>query len=361
MRVAVLMGGPSPEHNVSLDSGIQVCLNLDLKKYSIKPIIVTKEGWWRIPNGFYTKPLKETSAENLILKLDPETPALPLGTALTKLIEEEIEVAFIIIHGPFGEDGILQGCLEAAGITYTGSGVLGSVLAIDKLKSREIYTYHKIPVPKFIVVKQLEWVKDQGQILSIAKSEIGFPMVVKPTFQGSSVGISIVEKDSQLTAALKLAFSYGEECLIDEFIQGKELTCGVLESSMEGVMALPVTEIIPKVSTFFDYAAKYKAGGSEEITPAKLDPKITKMVQDLAILSHQVLRCGGFSRTDFILKNGVAYTLETNTLPGMTATSLIPQAAKAAGISFSQMLDKIISHALENKDQIRNRSVDGGY
>src|SRR3990167_4261475 len=135
MRVAVLMGVPSPEYKVSLDSGVQVCINLDLKKYSVKPVIISKDGKWQIPRGYYSKPIKVGEAEELVKRLDPETPALPLGSALSRLIEEEVDIAFIIIHGPYGEDGTLQGCLEVANILYTGSGVLGSALAMDKSKS----------------------------------------------------------------------------------------------------------------------------------------------------------------------------------------------------------------------------------
>lgn len=354
MRVAVLMGGPSPEYQVSLDSGVQVCINLDPKKYSVKPVIISKDGRWQIPSGYYSKPIKEAGAEELIKKLDPETPAFPLGSALSRLVEEEVDVAFIIIHGPYGEDGTLQGCLEVAKILYTGSGVLGSALAIDKAKSLEIFSFHKIPVPKFIHLTKKEFTRNKETIGSKIKNSFGFPVVVKPTCQGSTVGISIVEKETELFDAVKLAFSYGNEILFEEFIKGIELTCGVLESVKEGIIPLPVTEIVPKVSTFFTFEAKYKKGGAEEITPARLDQKTTKLVQELAVKAHQVLRCEGFSRTDFILKNGTPYALETNTLPGMTQTSLLPQGAKAAGISFSQLLDRIITHAIERKEKKSN-------
>lgn len=351
MRIAVLMGGPSPEYQVSLDSGVQVCKNLDLRKYSVKPVIVSKEGRWQIPAGYYSKPVKEGSAEELVKRLDPETPALPLGSALSKLIEEEVDVVFIIIHGPYGEDGTLQGCLEIAKINYTGSGVLGSALAIDKAKALEIFSFHKIPVPKFIHVTNKEFLREKETLNQKIRSSLGFPVVVKPTSQGSTVGISIVEKEEELNEAVKLAFAYGNEIILEEFIRGIELTCGVLESVKEGIIPLPVTEIIPKVSTFFTYEAKYKKGGSEEITPARIDPKSAKLVQEYAVKAHQILGCEGFSRTDFILKDGIPYTLETNTLPGMTATSLLPQGARAAGISFSQLLDRIITHAVERKEK----------
>ena|SRR3990167_15649 len=354
MRVAVLMGGPSPEYKVSLDSGVQVCKNIDLKKYSVKPVIISKDGRWQIPKGYYSRQIKDGSAEELIKKLDPETPALPLGSALSRLIEEEVDVVFIIIHGPYGEDGTLQGCLEIAKINYTGSGVLGSALAIDKPKALEIFSFHKIPVPKFIHLSNKEFSRTKETLDSKIKTSLGFPVVVKPTSQGSTVGISIVEKETELNEAIKLAFSYGDEIIFEEFIKGVELTCGVLESVKEGIIPLPVTEIIPKVSTFFTYEAKYKKGGSEEITPARIDQKSTKMVQEFAVKAHQILRCEGFSRTDFILKNGIPYALETNTLPGMTETSLLPQGAKAAGISFSQLLDRIITHAIERKEKKRD-------
>lgn len=351
MRVAVLMGGPSPEYQVSLDSGVQVCINLDLKKYSVKPVIISKDGKWQIPRGYFSKPIKEADAGDLIKKLDPQTPALPLGRALSRLIAEEVDVAFIIIHGPYGEDGTLQGCLEVAKILYTGSGVLGSALAIDKSKSLEIFSFHKIPIPRFIHITKNELNRNKDGIISTVKNRLGFPVVVKPTCQGSTVGISIVEKESAFFDAISLAFSFGNEILFEEFIKGIELTCGVLESVKEGFTPLLVTEIVPKVSTFFTYEAKYQKGGSEEITPARIDQKTFKLVQELAVKAHQVLRCEGFSRTDFILKNGTPYALETNTLPGMTQTSLLPQGARASGISFTQLLDRIITHAIERKEK----------
>lgn len=350
MRIAVLMGGPSPEYQVSLASGVQVCINLDYKKYSIKPVIVTKEGQWKIPKGYFTKQIQDAPAEDLIKKLDPEAPTLPLGGALSKLLEEEVDVAFIIIHGPFGEDGTLQGCLESANINYTGTGVLGSALAMDKLRAYEIFSSHKLPIPKFVNFTKEDFEKSKDRLLSKIKNNFEYPLVVKPTSQGSTVGISIVEKAPELNDALKLGFSFGNEILIEEFIKGTELTCGVLESIKEGITPLQVTEIIPKISSFFTYEAKYKKGGSEEITPARISPKVTKQVQDFAVKAHEVLKCGGFSRTDFILRNDTPFILETNTLPGMTPTSLLPQGAKASGISFSQMLDRIISHAVERKE-----------
>jgi len=347
MRVAVIMGGVSPEHEVSLNSGAETCRFLDPKQHQIKPVIITLEGWWKIPAGYFQETPKSQKANDMIMSLDPETPALPLGAALSRLREEEIDVALLMVHGKFGEDGTIQGCLKTAGIPFTGSDTLGSALAMDKVKSKEIFKAYNILIPNYLVISEKGWKKDPGSFASSVTEKIGWPAVTKPSSQGSSVGVTICESSSQFEEAMNLAFTHGDEVIVEEYVQGRELACGVIESPEEGIVPLPPTEIIPKDSTFFNYEAKYKPGASEEITPASIDEDLTKKVQEIAVEAHRVLRCGGYSRTDLLLKGRDVYTLETNTLPGMTATSIFPEQAKVSGLTFSQMLDRIIHHAID--------------
>jgi len=289
LRVMVLMGGKSPEHEISLISGREVIKNLDKRKYQVSSVIIPKEG------GQF--------------KLDPQ----------------KTDIVFIAMHGPFGEDGTVQGMLETAGVKYTGSGVLASALGMDKIMFRKIMRAEKIPVPK---------------------STTRFPCFVKPHNQGSSVGASIARNKKELDAAVKLARRYSDKVLVEEYLSGKEVTCAVLGN--ENPKALPVIEIVPLKGEFFDYESKYTESGAEEIVPARISKPLTKKVQEIAVKVYKAIGCRGFARVDFILKdNKHPVVLEINTIPGLTPMSLVPKAAKAAGISYSQLLDRIIEYAIK--------------
>lgn len=339
-NIAVLMGGPSAEHEVSLNTGRMIVAALDPKKYRVTPVTITKEGKW----------------------VFPKAKRFTLGRAFDTLKALKIDTVFVAMHGPFGEDGTIQGLLDCAGIPYTGSGVLASALAMDKAKAYELFVARGLRVPKHIVVSKKEWgVKKGADVLRHAVRAAGIPAVVKPVGLGSSVGVSIVKEERDLKKAIAAAFRHGPTVLVDEYVKGVEVTCGVLdEGSGEKPMALPVTEIIPVRSTFFDYKAKYTKGECEELTPARISPQLTKRVQAVALAAHGILGCSGMSRADMIIKrlttnderlmtddqNGKIYLLEVNTIPGMTETSLLPQAAQAAGIPFPKLLDRIIRAAL---------------
>jgi len=295
IRVSVLMGGPSAEYDVSLNSGKNVLKFLDKQKYAAKKVIVSRQGKW--PMSF-------------------------------KTLKQKFDVVFIAMHGEYGEDGTVQALLDKNKITYTGSGAAASRLGIDKIASGKKFTAAGLRLP------------------GIPK---GFPMVVKPADRGSSVGVTIVPSPKELPAALKLARRFSKRVMIQEYIGGREMTCGVLDVGGR-MIALPPTEIIPKASTFFDYKAKYAKGGSLEITPARAPKPLTKKMQAAALKAHKAIGGRGYSRTDFRIDGkGRIFILEINTLPGMTATSLLPQAAAAAGISFAKLLDYIIEAALKNR------------
>jgi D-alanine-D-alanine ligase len=303
--LALLSGGISSEREVSIASGNQVYEALDSEKYDI-------------------------------IRYDPKTD-------LPRLVADahKIDVALIILHGPFGEDGTIQGLLDLLEIPYQGSGVLGSAIGMNKLVSKQLYEKSGLRVPPYMVIKR-------DYVLNPAKCEkrLGLPLVVKPVGSGSSVGISIVKSIDLLTDAIDKAFAHDDAVLIEAYIDGIELTGGVIGN--DKIEALPIIEIIPdKSHDFFDYKAKYTAGATQEICPARIDDALTKKAQAVAKTAHTALFCKGYSRTDMILKNQDLFVLETNTIPGMTATSLLPIAADTAGIPFSRLLDRLIELSIE--------------
>ncbi len=305
LTVALLSGGRSAEREVSLKSGEQVYQALDKDKYEIR-------------------------------RYDPRDD-------LARLIQEaaDIDVALIILHGRYGEDGTIQGLLELLDIPYHGSGVLGSAVGINKILSKRLYEHAGLPVSPYLILDRKERAA-QTEIQDI----LGLPVVIKPEHEGSSIGLSIVDQASNLRSALELAGKYDRLVLVERYIAGTEITGAVLGNT--NPEPLPLVEIIPgEQYGFFTYEAKYEPGATEEICPARLDEALTRKAQEYAVRAHQALKCRGYSRTDMIVSDREVYVLETNTIPGMTATSLYPQAAAAAGISFPELLDRLIELALD--------------
>ncbi len=258
----------------------------------------------------------------------------------------KIDFVFILLHGPYGEDGTVQGLLELLDLPYQGSGVLGSALAMDKHLSKVVYKEAGIDTPQWMVLRRSD--VSEG-VISSAVQWLGFPMMVKPCTQGSSVGMTKARDRQELTQAIERAFEFDSRIMLEEFISGREITGGVLGN--EDLTALPIVEIVPSEGyAFFDYEAKYKKGATKEICPAELPDELTLLAQDMALRAHRALNLSGYSRTDMLLsEKGRLYSIETNTIPGMTPTSLFPQAAAAHGIDFSQLLDRLIELGLERK------------
>lgn len=309
------MGGPSHEHEVSLKSGEQVLKYLNPERYEKKAVLIEKTGEWEIP---------------------------------AKHLKHYADVAFIALHGPYGEDGTVQDVLDSVGMPYTGSGAKESALAMNKFLTGRFLKEAGMSVPLTILVTESHWQKEPLMIAQRIRHYFGYPIVIKPNNNGSSVGTTIVSKEENLTPAFNEAFNVSREALIQEFIRGRELTCGVIDRGAAGTeIALLPTEIIPRLSHFFDYKAKYEDGGSDEITPPpNLPEHLVKQVQKTALQVHRLIGCKGFSRTDFILdKKGELYVLEINTIPGLTQASLLPKAALVSGIGFSELLDKLIHTA----------------
>lgn len=293
-KIGVLFGGLSAEREVSLKSGAAVQQALVAQGYNAISIDV--------------------------------------GHDLAEVLKQEaIEVAFIALHGRYGEDGCVQGLLELLQIPYSGSGVLASALAMHKLYSKQIFAASGILTAPFRCYRR-------GENVILADLPFGLPLVVKPVQEGSSVGVSIVKEERQLTKALELAFRYDEEILVEKYIKGQEVQVGILDNTPIGAI-----EIVPK-NEFYDFEAKYTDGMAEHLFPARLEPALYEKVQKIGLATHRALGCKGYSRVDFLVTSaGECFVLEVNTLPGMTALSLFPEiAAKGAGISFEALVSRII-------------------
>ena len=353
LRVAILMGGPSPERDVSLTSGLQVLQAIDRRLYDPLPYEITREG------KFLPRPdLLRLAGPGASVQVG-RVPAAKGSGALARIEEAvgdgTVDLAFIALHGPFGEDGTVQGLLELLGIPYTGSGVLASALAMDKLRSRQVGQANGLPFPKFVVVDGGAWPGNRVEVAAQVASELGYPCVVKPNAQGSSIGVSVVQTADGLVPAVERALEYGDVVLVEEQLRGTELTCAILEDPKTGApMPLPVIEIVPK-REFFTYEAKYEPGASEEIIPARISPALTRQAQQLALRAHRALGCEGMSRTDMFRRGDAIVLLEVNTIPGLTPGSLLPRAAAAAGIDFSELVNRIIGSALRREQARRNR------
>ena len=344
IRVAVLMGGPSSEHGVSLRTGQKIIQTLDQHKYLIQPVVVTKAREWLLPplKNFLSPATKNTDTSTSLV---PQKENLALRAIKTW----GIDVVFIAMHGEFGEDGTVQGLLETIGIPYTGSGVLASALGMDKSRSLAIFRDAGLKVADFFVVKKNEWPKTRDKIVGRAEAEFGLPLVIKPVDRGSSVGITIAKSGEEILSGVKGAFDYSNTVMLQRYTPGTEVTCGVIEIENKAVPLQP-TQIIPKERKFFDYFSKYTAGATEEITPPRLPKKVIELIKKTALETHRLLGCSGMSRTDMIFGDDQKlYVLEINTIPGLTETSLLPQAAEAVGISFPKLLDLIIESGLKKR------------
>ena len=289
------MGGLSPERKVSLTSGQEIFNALKSKGLNVTRVDVDHN----------------------------------IGASLA---ERKIDLAWIALHGTFGEDGTIQGILEYLKIPYTGSGVLGSAVAYNKVVSKEIFMERGIPTAPYQVIHA----EDRNRVMP----QLDFPVVVKPSDQGSSIGVSIVRSESKWETALDLAFDVSEEVLIEKYIAGKLLAVG-----MNGPQPMPIVEVVPK-SGFYDYEAKYTAGKTDYVCPAELTPEAVDRCNDTAVRVFKALKGRGFPRVDLILdENGTPYVLEMNTIPGMTPTSLLPMAARKAGLEFDELVIEILKRA----------------
>lgn len=303
-RIGVLAGGWSREREISLKSGQKVFESLKKQGFNVSSIDVKRD----------------------------------LAYILR---EEEIEVAFIVLHGKPGEDGIIQGLLEIIGIMYTGSGVLASALALDKFISKKIFTFEGIPTPPYIPVSLED---DVHLTATRAIQALGLPIVAKPRAEGSSIGVEIIESEEEIPSILlKTRESFGD-LLLEKFIRGMTATCGILGTGVR-TRVLPILELVP-TRKFYDYEAKYTKGVTQFIIPARLPAKTYESTQKIALKAHKAVGCWGFSRVDMVISSdGIPYALEVNTIPGMTELSDLPAEAEAAGISYDELVLEMLYSA----------------
>ena len=309
LRIALIAGGVSGEREVSLSGATGVSKALDPEKF-------------------------------IVSRYDPATDLAQLAADARKL-----DFAFILLHGLYGEDGTMQGFLDLLGVPYQGSGVLGSAIAMDKNLAKELYQLNGLPVADW----QIIGAGDEVNVEELAE-RFDLPVVIKPVREGSSLGLTLAQTREQLLAGIDKAQSHGSRIMIEKYISGTELTVAVLGNNE--LQGLPVIEIVPgKEFSFFDYDAKYEAGASEEICPARISDELTVQVQEYGVAAHRALRLRGYSRTDIMLSgDGSLYLLETNTIPGMTPTSLLPQAAAEYGLAFPEFLEKLIELGMQSDD-----------
>ncbi|MCL6558790.1 MAG: D-alanine--D-alanine ligase [Firmicutes bacterium] len=308
-KVGVLMGGRSAEREVSLRTGEAIYSALQAKGYPAVKIDVGPD-------------------------------------VVERIKEEKIDLAFIALHGKFGEDGTIQGLLEILDIPYTGPGVLASALAINKIATKKMIIFEGLPTPLFMLVERKNAVA-AGLTATAERieKEMGLPLVVKAPTQGSTIGISFVHKKEQLVPALELSFKYDDVALIEQYIEGVEVTSSIMGNDEPTV--LPLIEIVSATGVY-DYESKYTPGMSDHIIPPRISKESQVQVQYLAVRTYKALGCRGLSRIDFIIdREGRPYILEVNTIPGMTATSLFPDAARAAGIEFPDLIDRLVKLALD--------------
>ncbi len=304
MKVALLMGGSSSEREISLMSGAQVEAALHRLGHDVIVIDPARDG-------------------------------------ITVLAQSGPDAAFIALHGKYGEDGCIQGTLEMLGIPYTGSRVLASAVAMNKIVSKALFAAAEVPTPPCVTANR----SDAPEVVLARAQSLGFPCVVKPSSQGSTVGITIVKESAALADALELALRSDPDALIEKYITGTEVTVGVLGTRTP--RALPTLEIVPK-NEFYDWDSKYTPGKSEHIVPARIPKPAQAECERLAVEAHSALKCRGYSRVDMIVEpSGRVWVLEANTLPGLTQVSLLPDAARAEGISFDQLIQTILDSAFD--------------
>jgi D-alanine-D-alanine ligase len=329
VKIAVLFGGDSMERDVSIASASQVVGALRQLGHDVLSIDSGR--------GQLTAADEKRLFTGRIDKLPPDKTAVTsLPTVISTPDLANVDVVFLALHGGTGEDGTVQALLDLAGIPYTGSGKLASALGWDKDVAKRLFLAAGVPTP--------EWLMAPAALEDV-RQRLGFPLIVKPNGQGSTVGLTLVKRVEDLDAAVELAGSFDKQVMLERYIPGRELTVGILDDQ-----ALAVGEIIPSTGPIFDYAAKYQPNGAKEIFPAALTPEQTARAQDLALRVHRALKLESYSRVDFRMDpDGGLWCLEVNTLPGLTAASLLPRAAAAVGISFPELCERICRGALAKK------------
>jgi D-alanine-D-alanine ligase len=342
LRVAILFGGKSAEHEISLISARNIVAAMDPNKYDVVAIGIDKQGRWHLDEG--ARLLRGKAHSSVEIGDSGSAAAVRPGNTPTPLVGGgrfgTVDVVFPILHGPFGEDGTVQGLLELAGVAYVGAGVTASALAMDKDLFKSVMRDKGVPVAASVTLRPGEPVENP----------FGFPCVVKPARLGSSVGISVVTDEEGFAPAVELAFAHDEKILVEEFLTGVEVECSVLGNA-DPIASIP-GEIVPLASDWYDYEAKYADGGMELIVPPRIPPEAVARVQELAVAAFVASDCEGMARVDFFVRpDGEVVVNELNTIPGFTATSVYSKLFEATGISYPELLDRLVELALERRDR----------
>jgi len=348
LNVAILFGGQSGEHEVSLESATSVINNIDLERYNLYLIGITKSGQWRYYDGDVSKIVTgewEKESKPAVFPGDPSYRGFFLTEDPSKIYP--IDVVFPVMHGPHAEDGTIQGLLELANIPYVGCGVLASSTAMDKAIAKVIFAAHGLPQGDYMVVLKHSLKEDLDEVLEEIEHKFTYPVFVKPANMGSSVGITKAHNRDELVEGLKKAAKYDRKIVVEEYINGREIECAVLGNNDPKASILG--EIIPS-NEFYDYHAKYRDGGkSRLLIPAPISDSKSKEIQEIAIKAYKALDCSGLARVDFFVdkENEKVYLNEVNTMPGFTQISMYPKLWEATGIPYSKLIDCLIELAQE--------------
>lgn len=347
LRVGVIFGGRSGEHEVSLASAASVIRALDSEKYEVVPIGITKDGRWLVGTGAQ-KMLPEVlrTGERVSLPPDPTAAALvPLSPGGGRP-SISVDVIFPVLHGTFGEDGTVQGLLELAGLPYVGAGVLGSAVGLDKDVQKRLFVQAGLPVVPFLAVHRWEWEKERPKVVAAIEKKFQFPVFVKPATGGSSVGMTRAKSMEELPAAMDLAGEFALKILVERAVDAREIEVAVLGN--EDVQASIPGEIVPH-REYYDYKAKYLEQGTQLVIPAQLTQKQVTTIQGYAIHAFRAIDGTGMARCDFFLerKTGKIFVNELNTIPGFTSISMYPKMWEASGLPYPKLIDRLIELALE--------------
>lgn len=361
LRVGIFAGGRSAEHEVSISSAESVLRAIDRDRFEPYLIYIDTDGGWHLPAG----PAPQLGATSLAGLLGAQTPTehsarlrehanLPAPVAgseaalqpraALRSLAEAIDVAFLVVHGPFGEDGTLQGFLEMAGVPYVGAGVLASSIGMDKVVFKDLMRGHGLPVVDSVWFRRSAWRADPGSVLREVGERLGDRSVVKPARLGSSVGMSLVHAPGELAAAIDEAFRFDSKIIVEAYVAGaRELECGVLGNDQP--IAFEPGEVCSS-HEFYDYEAKYTAGLAKVVPRARVEPELAERLKSLALAVYRAVDCAGLARVDFLVPPGAVYISEMNTLPGFTTTSMFPKQAEMAGIGFPELIARLIDLAL---------------
>jgi D-alanine-D-alanine ligase len=366
LRVGVVFGGRSGEHEVSLAGAASVMAGIDRSRFEVVPIGIAKDGRWLVGGD----PLRALTEHATRLALESgvadahtkralleRTAGVEAGSALARMeaseglppgLRERLDVVLILLHGPQGEDGTIQGLFELAGVPYTGAGVLASAVGMDKAAMKDMFRAHGLPVVEYAVIRRHDWQRDGGAVERAVAAEIGFPCFVKPANLGSSVGVSKVKGPDELAAAINVAASHDRRILVERAVQGREVEVAVLGN--DAPMASVPGEVC-YAGEWYDYETKYGAGQTTFRVPAALPPATTELVRALAIRAFQAIDGAGMARVDFFIETdgGRVLVNEINTIPGFTATSAYPRLWEASGITYPELIARLIELALERR------------